>query len=65
MHASEIETKDEVREGRQWENGRDGYWLWVTGLGEDGYQEHEEQTVAAYIPTSGFLEYKPKTFPSG
>ena len=49
MHASEIGTKDEAREGRQWENERDGYWLWVTGLGEDGYQEHEERTVAAFL----------------
>ena len=35
MHAYEVEVRNGVCKGRQWENGRDGYWLWVTGLGED------------------------------
>ena len=35
IHAFEIEIRNGVCKGRQWENGRDRSWLWVTGLRED------------------------------
>ena len=32
MHASKVEIRNGICKGRQWENGRDGYWKKMSSM---------------------------------